>query len=488
MKRGVRVFCAVLVLVMTFSCAWNSQVHIVHAEDEKKEDSTDQMTDEEKRMKEELDAAYKIKTESNDIPNWPEGPGTYGEAAIVMEVGTGAILYAKNIDAHFYPASITKLLTALVAFENADLTDEVRVTEDSVNFLEWDDARINLKPGNKLSLKDAMYALLLASANDAAHAIGESVGENAGHDYDWFIEQMNKRCKELGGENSNFVNTNGLHDENHYTCARDMALISRELFKYPEVFPIMQTLEYTIPKSKTIDEHYFYQYHQMLMPANANYYEYAIGGKTGYTDQALSTLVTMTDNDDMQLVCVVLKTHGVNVYPDTRHLCDYAYDNFHKVSVADNEKSKDIEKILEDETGYVVLPDSVTFDQLDMKLTPDDATCQTSTEATLEYYYKDQYVGMARAELSKDYIQTHSTKTTKKVSDKKAAKSTEQTSEQTPDTLLGKTVQKVKGYFLKEDGTWNVARMILVGAIALWIILVIMMINIIIKRKRKRRR
>lgn len=488
MKRGVRVFCAVLVLVMTFSCAWNSQVHIVHAEDEKKEDSTDQMTDEEKRMKEELDAAYKIKTESNDIPNWPEGPGTYGEAAIVMEVGTGAILYAKNIDAHFYPASITKLLTALVAFENADLTDEVRVTEDSVNFLEWDDARIDLKPGNKLSLKDAMYALLLASANDAAHAIGESVGENAGHDYDWFIEQMNKRCKELGGENSNFVNTNGLHDENHYTCARDMALISRELFKYPEVFPIMQTLEYTIPKSKTIDEHYFYQYHQMLMPANANYYEYAIGGKTGYTDQALSTLVTMTDNDDMQLVCVVLKTHGVNVYPDTRHLCDYAYDNFHKVSVVDNEKSKDIEKILEDETGYVVLPDSVTFDQLDMKLTPDDATCQTSTEATLEYYYKDQYVGMARAELSKDYIQTHSTKTTKKVSDKKAAKSTEQTSEQTPDTLLGKTVQKVKGYFLKADGTWNVARMILVGAIALWIILVIMMINIIIKRKRKRRR
>ena len=152
MKRGVRVFCAVLVLVMTFSCAWNSQVHIVHAEDEKKEDSTDQMTDEEKRMKEELDAAYKIKTESNDIPNWPEGPGTYGEAAIVMEVGTGAILYAKNIDAHFYPASITKLLTALVAFENADLTDEVRVTEDSVNFLEWDDARIDLKPGNKFSL------------------------------------------------------------------------------------------------------------------------------------------------------------------------------------------------------------------------------------------------------------------------------------------------------------------------------------------------
>ena len=310
MKRGVRVFCAVLVLVMTFSCAWYSQVHIVRAEDEKKEDNTDKMTDEEKKMKEELDAAYKIKTESNDIPKWPEGPGTYGEAAIVMEVGTGAILYAKNIDAHFYPASITKLLTALVAFENADLSDEVRVTESSVDFLEWDDARIDLKPGNKLSLKDAMYALLLASANDAAHAIGESVGENAGHDYDWFIEQMNKRCKELGGKNSNFVNTNGLQDEDHYTCARDMALISRELFKYPEVFPIMQTLEYTIPKSDTIEEHYFYQYHQMLMPANANYYEYAIGGKTGYTKEAGLCLASWVNIRGKRYILVTAGARG----------------------------------------------------------------------------------------------------------------------------------------------------------------------------------
>ena len=82
-----------------------------------------------------------------------------------------------------------------------------------------------------------MHAMLLASANEAAYAIGESVGVNAGHDYNWFIEQMNSRCKELGGENSNFANTNGLHDPNHYTCARDMALIGRELFKHSEIFP-----------------------------------------------------------------------------------------------------------------------------------------------------------------------------------------------------------------------------------------------------------
>ena len=136
-----------------------------------------------------------------------------------------------------------------------------------------------------------MHAMLLASANEAAYAIGESVGVNAGHDYNWFIEQMNSRCKELGGENSNFANTNGLHDPNHYTCARDMALIGRELFKHPEFFQIVQTLNYTIPASETTEEHVFHQKHKMLQPSNSNYYPYTIGGKTGYTSDALSTLI-----------------------------------------------------------------------------------------------------------------------------------------------------------------------------------------------------
>ncbi len=400
---------------------------------------------------EELQAAYDITVESNALKNWPQGPGTYGEGAIVMEVGTGAILYAKNIDAHFYPASITKLLTALIAFENADLDDEVRVTEECIDFLEWDDARINLEVGNKLSLKNAMYALLLASANDAAYAIGQSVGENAGHDYDWFIKQMNKRCKELGGNNSHFVNTNGLHDDDHYTCARDMALIARELYKYPEVFPIMQTVDYTIPKSKTIDEHYFYQYHQMLLPANANYYEYAIGGKTGYTDQALSTLVTMTDNDDMQLVCVVLKTHGVNVYPDTRNLFNYAYDNFKKVSVKAKETSEYVEELLDEKnTGYVVLPDDVKFKDLDMKIVPDDETGKDSDEGTLEYYYEDQYVGNARATLTKSYFKDLKKQTKKEAKEaKKAAK--KKSSEKSDSEETGTTATETTASETSED-------------------------------------
>lgn len=431
MKRPRQILKKIMVGGLTLSLLAGSFGVSAFAEET---DSTTDATSQESEVDDELAAAYKISVESNALDNWPEGPGTYGEGAIVMEVGTGAILYAKNIDAHFYPASITKLLTALVAFENADLDDEVRVTEECIDFLEWDDARINLEVGNKLSLKNAMYALLLASANDAAYAIGQSVGENAGHDYKWFIKQMNKRCKELGGKNSNFVNTNGLHDDNHYTCARDMALIARELYKYPEVFTIMQTVDYTIPKSKTIDEHYFYQYHQMLLPANANYYEYAIGGKTGYTDQALSTLVTMTDKDGYQLVCVVLKTHGVNVYPDTRNLIEYAYDNFKKVSVKNKEKSDYVEEILEeDNSGYVVLPDDVKFADLDLEIVPDDESGKESDEGTLEYYYEDQYVGNARATLTKSYFKDLKKQAKEEAKEAKKAKK-ESESEESSDT------------------------------------------------------
>ena len=104
-----------------------------------------------------------------------------------------------------------------------------------------------------------------------------------------------------------------------------MALIGRELFKYPEFFTIAQTPQYTIPASGTTEEHVFQQHHQMLILNESEYYPYAIGGKTGYTSDALSTLITMADNGNMQLVCVVLKTHGVNVYPDTRNLLEYVF-------------------------------------------------------------------------------------------------------------------------------------------------------------------
>lgn len=352
---------------------------------------------------EQLKKYYDMPIATNDIKGWPQGPGTYGEAAIVMEVGTGAILYGKNVDDQHYPASITKVLTALIALENGQLSDSVTFSHDCVSFLQPGDSSVGLKENNVITLEQTLYATLLASANEAAYAVAENVGKNAGHDYQWFIEQMNARCKELGGSNSNFVNANGLHDENHYTSARDMALIGRELFKHPEFFEIVQTKQYEIPASDTCQQHIFQQKHKMLQPDNSNYYEYAIGGKTGYTSDALSTLITMADNGNLKLVCVVLRTHGKNIYPDTTNLFNYAFDNFQKIAIKDQETSEDISEILEDASGencgYVVVPKGVELSDLDMEMKVDEKEKDT---AVLTYTYEGNFVGSAKAKVSEN--------------------------------------------------------------------------------------
>lgn len=371
---------------------------------------TENLTQEEKDelYKKQLEEIYNKPVQSNDIEGWPAGPGTYGEAAIVMDAGTGAILYAKNIDDKHYPASITKVLTALVAFENSEMDDEVTISADCVDFLQPGDSSIALKKGNKLSMEDILYATLLASANEAAYAVAENAGKNAGYDYDWFIEQMNEKCDELGCVNSNWVNANGLHDENHYTCARDMALIGKELFKYPEFFDIVQTRQYIIEESDTVEEHVFQQKHKMLLDGYQAYYPYAIGGKTGYTSDALNTLITMADNGEQQLVCVVLREQGGKSYPDTTALFEYVFNNFKRISVADLEQSEDVGEVLTNQDGgYVTLPEGVEFADLKMQLTPDETP---TGEATLTYTYEGNVVGTARATLSDSYIDEHKTK------------------------------------------------------------------------------
>lgn len=399
----------VLLAVMVLAGLWGSSLTALAtgtAQQGAENSQSTEMTEEEKKMKEELDKAYKIPTESNSWEGWKKGPGTYGEAAIVMEADTGTILYAKDIDSKQYPASITKVLTALVALENSQMSDKVTFSHDSVAFLQPGDSSVGLKEGNVITMEQALYAMLLASANEAAYAVGENTGTNLGYDYDWFIQQMNTRVQELGGVNSNFVNTNGLHDKNHYTCARDMALIGRELFKHPEFFKIVQTLQYTIPKSKTVEEHVFQQKDKMLQPQNANYYKYAVGGKTGYTSDALSTLITMADNGKMKLVCVVLRTHGKNVYPDTTKLLKYGFKNFRKISVSELAPAEGVAGVSEEEeSAYVVLPKKADTTELETQLVPDGVG---SEEGTLTYTYCGTQVGCVRVRLTEEYLKANS--------------------------------------------------------------------------------
>ena len=226
-----------------------------------------------------LQAAYNILPETNSLEGWPQGPQVYGCAAIVMDMDSGAILYGKKVDDKHYPASITKLMTALVALENADMDDEVEFSQASIDILRWDYASIGMKPGEILSLNDAMYGMLLASGNEVAYAIAESVGNKMGIGYEGFIQKMNDRAVELGCTGSNWVNANGLHDDLHYTTAHDMALIASELYKHEEFRTVTQTLNYTIGATNLTDEtRAVQQNHKMLWPNHSRYYEYCTCG------------------------------------------------------------------------------------------------------------------------------------------------------------------------------------------------------------------
>lgn len=341
----------------------------------------------------EVDSVYNQEVDSNTITSWPQGPHIYSESGIVMDVDSGAILYAKNIDDQHYPASITKVMTALVALENTQMTDTVKFTWDDIGFLEYGDAHIGMKPDEEISMEDAMYAMLLASANEVSHAIAS----NTAGGYDNFINMMNAKATELGCKNSHFVNTYGLHDDEHYTSVRDMALISSAVFQYEKFRTITSTRQYTIAETAiTNEKRVFQQNHKMLWKGDSRYYEYCVGGKTGYTDQALTTLVTFATKGDMNLVAVVMRTHGggKNAYKDTREMLDYAFDNFTKTPITENLLGGAIAATqMEAFCGNtnILLPTGIGVDQL-------TATFQAPTElgdkeGKITYLYGEQPVG-----------------------------------------------------------------------------------------------
>lgn len=349
----------------------------------------------------ERQTAYAIPPDTNSLAGWPQGPSVYGDSAIVMDMDSGAIVYGKQIDKRHYPASITKLLTALVALENSQLTDEVLFSDDSVSFLEYGDAHIGMTPGEIISMEDAYYGMLLASANEVSYAVAENVGRLMGGDYNTFIQKMNDRSAELGCTGSHWMNANGLHDENHYTTAHDMALITSAVYQYDEYREVVQTLSHTIPPTNLVNEsRTFQQNHKMLWPKNDNYYEYCTGGKTGYTDQARTTLVTTADNGNLRLAAVVLYDFGNDAYIDTRAMFDYVYNNFSKVMLADQETPEEIDAYSENDS-YVLLPAGIEFGDLEKEI---EITDEQSREGTVTYTYQGQKVGSAGVVLTKEYV------------------------------------------------------------------------------------
>lgn len=284
-----------------------------------------------------------IRANSNDASaSWPKGPfksSLAAESAILMEASTGLVLYGKNVDKRQFPASITKIMTALVAIENSSLDEIVTFSKNAVFGIEPGSSHIAVEVGEKLTMEHCLYAMLLESANEVCLGVAEHVAGSV----EAFVDMMNARAKELGCTNTHFVNPNGLHNDKHYTTANDMALIAQAAIANTTFAKITGTKQYTIPKTnKKEPRTWIKNHHQMLYGYKHPKYEYknCIGGKTGYTTKAQSTLVTYAKKKGLTLIAVVLKDYGPayseNEYTDTRSLFRYGFTNFSLYNVTKN--------------------------------------------------------------------------------------------------------------------------------------------------------
>ncbi len=310
---------------------------------------------------------------------WPVGPDAlWSDKAILIDLDTGVALYEKNADAQDYPASTTKIMTAMLVLENASMDDVVTFSADSVNNTEG--SGIWRMEGEQLTVEQCMYALMLASANECAYALAEHV---TGGDHDAFVQMMNDRAALLGCTNTHFTNPNGLPDEEHVTTARDLAKIARAAYQNEMFREIVGTEEYRIPATNMQDEEVLmYNHHKMICGKKTDkfLYEPATGGKTGYTKAALHTLVTYAEKDGHRLACVVLRSRGDAQYTETEDLFEYGFANFYNINIKENETRLDQEALTE---GYTV-PEgrqikSVEINPDAMLTLPNDVTIADTT-------------------------------------------------------------------------------------------------------------
>lgn len=264
-------------------------------------------------------------------PAWPSNVSIEAEGGIVMDADSGAVLYGKNLHESYFPASITKILTALIVIEHCDLDEIVTYSHNAVYNVESGSSSAGIDEGDQLTVRDSLYAMMLKSANEAANGLAEHTAGSI----EAFADMMNEKATSLGCTDSHFANPSGLNHPEHYTSAYDMALIAQAAFQNETFTEIDSTLYYDIPPTKRNPEGIrVYPGHKMLKKNTAQYYPGIIGGKTGYTSLAGNTLVTCAQRDGMKLITVVLNGHQTH-YTDTKALLDFGFENFKSIAPAD---------------------------------------------------------------------------------------------------------------------------------------------------------
>lgn len=310
-------------------------------------------------------------------------PSVYSPACILIDADSGKILYSKNANTKMYPASTTKIMTAILTLENCKLDDVAIASHNAVYSIPYGYSVATIQEGEELTIEQLLNVLLIPSANDAAVVLAEHIAGSV----EAFSDMMNSKAVELGCKNTHFVNPNGIHDEEHYSTAYDLALIGKYAMQFDTFRTIVQKTSYSLPKTNKYDkEDRLFNTTNDLIKKNYSssqtnyYYQYATGAKTGYTDAAKSCIVATATKDDISLIAVVLHSgttaEGLSQRAlDCKTLFEYGFNNYSIKSIA--EKDSVAEQIsVKNSTKETESLDLLYSDDLS-GLVPDDVDIST---------------------------------------------------------------------------------------------------------------
>lgn len=370
-------------------------------------------------LEQRLEEQRAMAIQSNEVENWPQGPVVSAESAILIESETGTVLYAKNIHQQEYPASTTKLLTCLLAAERSSMDEIVTMSNTAVFDTPRDSSHIALDVGNELTMEQCLNAILIRSANEVSFAVAEHISGT----WQEFAELMNERAKELGCVDSNFVNPNGLPDENHYTSAHDLAMIGRAFFSNELLCKISSSTRLHLPPTDKQPKDIIENTTNKLLKGQTYEYEYLVGSKTGYTNAARSCLVSCAEKDGMRLICVVMRDEAPLQYEDTISLFNYGFSSFEKVNVSQTEtkynidnagffysgndifgSSKPILSLNKDDC--IILPKTASFTDTVSTISYD--TEDPGQAALITYTYSGVSIGTASVDFAADEEESYS--------------------------------------------------------------------------------
>ena len=350
-------------------------------------------------------------------PEWPSNVSVEAEGAVLMDARSGAVIYGKNLHAVYYPASITKILTALIVIEHCNLDDVVTFSHDAIYSVEQGSSSAGMDVGDQMTVRDCLYAMLLKSANEVANALAEHTAGSIQN----FAVLMNAKARELGCQESHFNNPSGLNDPQHYTSAYDMALIAKAAYDNETLVEISSATTHKIaPTTQNPDGFTIRGEHRLCVtedPSSPYYYPEAIAGKTGYLIKAGNTLVTYAVKDNRRLVSVILKGQPRQYFVDGKALLEFGFRSFQNYTIADYEsryvtgnETISLDKgsfrasdLMIDPDSVVTLPNGASFEDADISLGALPEISPENAVALLTYSYNDRVVGTAYL-LAKDGV------------------------------------------------------------------------------------